>query len=249
MDSLPDSETSDDKRLSPVDHLRRLLPEMAQRPAAASVNRDSLVYLARYSKAEVNNPFWASGAMRRCGASGSQLREIVEFLAVFAHGHQSPESFPELAAQRFNLTVIATFPFPASPRARTIEDDRQEAEALERWRRESEVSRAIAEQDQIIDAHLARNASIEVRAIPNQWGWQRVDDGELFSPTSDPSLAFDLIHRFRLDISFMLNDVAVSYKDELGMRGTVFGSNCAQSLTRAVATAAWRASLYKTSTK
>lgn len=227
---------SDDDCIKPIEYLRQLV----QRPRVASpdgsLNHDSLVYLASYYKGEQANHFFAIGAVGCSGSTPTQLLAVLDLLESIGTRVVASE-FPAVVRQRLSFPVASLKEFPGRPR----EPSQDELDEFQRrLQADARRVRDEAKADEDLDAEIAGLLGIAIRPIANEWGWEREDTGERYSPSSDPTLAFELMEQFRLDVVHLVDDTRVGFA--AGGKSTFFvlASECRHSVCRAIAVAAAR---------
>lgn len=177
----------------------------------ASVNYDSILFLAKFACGVEVNLFLIIKAFQTTGASRDQIARIVKLLAEFATNSGKPEAFPSLVADSLNIVVTRRKQFPPA-QAPISEEANLEFENFQRKRAEqAKLERARAEETQRLDKTAADLLGVAVVPIEDEWGWRRHDTGEFYSPTSDPAIAFELMQTFSLDITHRQSDTMVSF--------------------------------------
>lgn len=237
----PEPET-EDAPLSRVDYIRRQVDLPRQHSKDGSANQDSLFYLANFARGEVSSPFYVTGAIRCSGTTPEQLTRIVELLPSVCADKATAETFVKRVECELLIPVRSLHVFPSPPVQPSPENDRQIEEFHTRLQIQARAQRKQAQEDEDLDKVIAELLGVGVVKLENEWGWKREDTAEYYSPTSSRAIAFELIERFRLDVSFLTDDVVVTFHVP-GMDPSAFSvyrSSAGNSLPRAVAVAAYR---------
>ena len=82
-----------------------------------------------------------------------------------------------------------------------------------------EEQRKAREELEQMDKAIADILGVEVHPAEDVWGWIEVATGNPFSPTDDDALAFSLVQRFELSITFHETFVELSYRYGRGRYG------------------------------
>jgi hypothetical protein len=235
----------EDGAMAPIEYIRHASSLIRTPSIDGSVNRDSLLYLARFALGEATNLFHVSGAIRCSGSTTDQLARIVDLLASASTRSFVADAFVDGVEETLSISVRSIQQFPAPPREPTAEDAVHAREFDETMQAQARAHRKQAEEDETLDQAIAELQGVLVLKASHEWGWNREDTGERYSPSSDPALAFTLVEQYHLNIGFHAGDVVVTFHVSQYDHGShcLYKSKCGGSLTRTVAIAAYRKAL------
>jgi hypothetical protein len=242
-DAEDEDEDEDEEGMSALESLRTSIPNDLPRFRKTSLNHDSLLYLARYAVEEVNDLFFMWGAYRTAGATKTEASGIVDLLETFVRLGRPPDEFPNCVAVELGVPVERRHQFPADPPAISDEERlRQRLELESENRAKAERFRKQFAEDRALELAVADALGLRVRERAEESGLEREVDGLPFEPLSDPSVSFELLVRYRLDIRHGVGDTSVLFFAHGGRSGPHIEtcSDAMGSLSRAIAKAAVR---------